>query len=78
METSSNSAALSPSSSGATTPFVVSSPSQSWAPTVMSGPSPVGTWARKSARMSSKFLSTTSTVVPVSVSNDSAAAVTAS
>ncbi|MNW56733.1 hypothetical protein D3C74_344660 [compost metagenome] len=57
--------------------MVVNSPSQSCAPTVMSGPLPVGTCARKSARMSSKFLRTTSTLVPFSASKAFAASVTA-
>src|SRR5659263_150453 len=43
----------------------------------MSGPSPVGTCAANSARMSSKFLITSSTAVPVSAVNLSAAAETA-
>ena len=52
-------------------------PSQSWAPTVMSGPSPVGTWAMKSLRRSSKFFCTRVTVAPVSSSKAAAAAVSA-
>src|SRR5690625_494320 len=66
---SDNSLAKSPSSIGSTTPLAVNSPSQSCAPTVRSGPSPVGTCAKKSGRISSKFLSTSSTVAPVSSSN---------
>src|SRR5690625_1039745 len=66
---SDQSLAKSPSSIGSTTPLAVNSPSQSCAPTVRSGPSPVGTCAKKSGRISSKFLSTSSTVAPVSSSN---------
>src|SRR6218665_3202462 len=76
--TGSKGSAGSPRSIVSTTPAVTRAPSQSWAPTVMSGPSPVGTWAMKSARRSSKFFCTRVTFAPVSVSNFFAAAVMAS
>jgi hypothetical protein len=44
MATFSKSAALSPSSTGATIPSLTNAPIQSCPPIVMSGPLPVGTW----------------------------------
>ncbi|MNI52907.1 hypothetical protein D3C73_1077150 [compost metagenome] len=66
MEESWNCAALSPSSTGAITPFWTNFPIQSWGPTIKSGPWPVGTWVMKSSRTAAKSLTTSFTSMPVS------------
>ncbi|CAH0300959.1 hypothetical protein SRABI128_04180 [Microbacterium sp. Bi128] len=69
MEESWNSDFLSPSSTGAITPFWTNLPTQSCGPTIRSGPLPVGTWVMKSSRTAAKSLTTSLTAMPVSVWN---------
>ncbi len=64
-----NSSALSPSSSGATTPLATYAPSLSWGLTMRSGPLPVGTWLMKSWSTVAKSLISSFTVMPVSFLN---------